>query len=67
MTKLYTNCLRCKRKLTNKESRKIGLGPTCREKFKEEFIEANKTKEVKTEREEIDGQVNFMDELKGAM
>lgn len=27
--KVFTNCLRCKRKITDPESQKIGYGPTC--------------------------------------
>ncbi len=67
---LYTSCLRCGRPLKNKESRKIGLGSTCQKKLKEEFEEANREKErpnKRTEREEYEGQDNFLDELQEVM
>lgn len=36
MQKMYTRCLRCNRKLQSEESKLLGYGRTCWEKFNEE-------------------------------
>lgn len=56
-----SSCLRCGRKLKNKESQKRGYGSSCYKKIKEETKNDYKTKE---EIEEIEGQVNFVDEVR---
>lgn len=56
-----SSCLRCGRKLTNKESAKRGYGPGCYKKIKQEEKRDYETKE---EIIEIEGQINFVDELK---
>lgn len=55
-------CLRCGRTLTNKESAKRGYGPGCYKKIKLEHMKDN-TEQAK-ELDEIEGQINFVDELK---
>lgn len=55
-------CLRCGRTLTNKASAKRGYGPGCYKKIKLEHMKDN-TEQAK-ELDEIEGQINFVDELK---
>lgn len=54
-------CLRCGRALTNKDSAKRGYGPGCYKKIKQED---KKDYEVKEEILEIEGQINFVDEIR---
>ena len=56
-----SSCLRCGRKLKSKESKKRGYGSYCYKKVNEEVKNDYITKE---EISEIEGQVNFVDEIR---
>lgn len=56
-----SNCLMCGRPLKNKISIQRGYGSSCYKKIKEETKKDYKTKD---EIEEIEGQVNFVDEIR---
>ena len=55
-------CLRCGRALKSKDSIQRGYGSYCYSKVKE--AEKDEVKIDENERVEIEGQINFMDELK---
>jgi len=57
-------CLRCGRALTNKESAKRGYGPGCYKKVKAEEKKCDEVQKFNEVMEEIEGQINFVDELK---
>ncbi|WP_312906817.1 DUF6011 domain-containing protein [Tissierella praeacuta] len=57
-------CLRCGRALTNKESAKRGYGPGCYKKVKAEEKKLDEVQKFNEVMEEIEGQINFVDELK---
>lgn len=59
---MFSHCRVCGRALRNKKSAKKGIGPTCERKLKLEDARdnTNHTKEL----EELDGQENFLDEIR---
>ena len=59
-----SNCLRCGRALTNKESAKRGSGPGCYKKIKAEEKKLDEVQKFNDVMEELGGQENFFNELK---
>lgn len=57
-------CLRCGRPLTNKDSAKRGYGPGCYKKIKAEEKKLDEVQKFNEVTEEIEGQINFVDEIK---
>ncbi len=57
-------CLRCGRALKNKESVERGYGSGCYKKIKAEEKKLDEVQKFNEVMEEIEGQINFVDELK---
>lgn len=57
-------CLRCGRPLKNKQSAQRGYGPSCYKKVTKAQGKESDLIIDEVDRVEIDGQVNFVDELK---
>ena len=60
--KMFGNCLRCGRPLSNKVSVKRGYGSTCYRKVKKEKAKAKEKLKKEIENEVVE--LNFIDELR---